>query len=75
MLLYVLSKAQEHVAKIVDRIVMLSPVTWMDLPDVTMDHVENVVGQEFVGGDGWALQLGGICSKDSTEILCNHPLM
>lgn len=61
MLLYVLTMVKKYVARIVDRIVLLSPVTWMDLPSVDVEQLEAKFGQSYLGGDGWNLRVGGIC--------------
>lgn len=57
MILYALSLAQEHMARVVDKIILLAPTSWQELPgpsflDPVMDHIKELEPQE-IWGLGW----------------------
>ena len=72
---------EEHVKNIVERVVLLSPMTWLDnLPgpsftDPIMQQVRDLK-PPFVGGNDWIERRKPICDDyPSNEELCAHPFM
>jgi hypothetical protein len=79
MMLYGLFHAQQFVKRMTEVVLLLAPLTWMELPgpsfaDPIMKEIIELQ-PPYIWGDGWTDRRFDICQKPGTDELCAHPFM